>query len=413
MNLNEFITMNVAIIVFYTCYYCIFKEQTHFKWSRVFLISGIVTVFLIPFIPKEIFNPAIQTIPTVQLPEMVLTQVTNVKSVQISWWNLIVWGYFLVSITVIFRNILMMVLLAFNLRKQGKKEINDILFYESPHPYSFSFMGKIYLQNDLDEDEQKLVLKHELVHKEKHHYIDVLIIDLLKAILWINPFTHLTKKALVEIHEYEADTLVSNEKNKIEYQKLLVAKAFNIKKENIIQPFIKQSILKRRIMMINKERSSNKSKMRYALLLPIIGGLISISALQQSEVKKPVEQLEKVAIENDTVYGSFPGGNEKMSQFINDHFKYPESAYEKPLNSTIYAQFTINKDGYLSNFKILRGLSDALNQAAINAIKAMPKWKPSSYNGKPIATNFVLPIRITVSKKSIKKHKKKLKNGIK
>ena len=96
-----------------------------------------------------------------------------------------------------------------------------------------------------------------------------------------------------------------------------------------------------------------------------------------------------VKVEKDAV---FPGGEAAMFKWIADHIKYPEECKAKGIQGRVYVQFVVNKDGSLSDAKILRSPDKALSQEAIRVVKAMPKWKPAQNKGKVVRSYFRLPI---------------------
>lgn len=89
----------------------------------------------------------------------------------------------------------------------------------------------------------------------------------------------------------------------------------------------------------------------------------------------------------------FPGGLSKFYQFLSDNLKYPAAARAKNIKGNVFASFVIEKDGSLSNIKILRGLGYGTNEEAERVLKASPKWKPGSLNGKPVRAQYNIPIK--------------------
>ena len=96
-------------------------------------------------------------------------------------------------------------------------------------------------------------------------------------------------------------------------------------------------------------------------------------------------------------YPEFPGGTTALFDFINKNVKYPESARDKGIEGRVFVQFVVEKDGSLSSFTVLRGVSDELDAEAIRVLKAMPKWKPGMNDGKPVRVQFTMPFNFKLS----------------
>ena len=111
------------------------------------------------------------------------------------------------------------------------------------------------------------------------------------------------------------------------------------------------------------------------------------------------EQLLDIATsEEDTVYQTveempeFPGGAEAMMKSIAGNIKYPEAAIDKNIEGRVFVSFVIEKDGSVSNVKVLRGIGGGCDEEAVRVIKGMPKWKPGIQEGKPVRVSYMMPI---------------------
>ncbi len=93
----------------------------------------------------------------------------------------------------------------------------------------------------------------------------------------------------------------------------------------------------------------------------------------------------------------FPGGTEALNNFIRKNLRYPEELKESGISGMVIVSFTIDADGSIKDIKIVRGLDPLLDREAIRVIKLLPKWKPGMQNGKPVKTNYILPVKFTTS----------------
>lgn len=89
----------------------------------------------------------------------------------------------------------------------------------------------------------------------------------------------------------------------------------------------------------------------------------------------------------------FPGGAAEMAVFINKSIELPTYIPEYD-QGTIYVSFVVNRDGSIEDVNVLRGLSNELNKAAVDVVKAMPKWTPGQSAGRTVRVRYTVPISI-------------------
>jgi protein TonB len=133
--------------------------------------------------------------------------------------------------------------------------------------------------------------------------------------------------------------------------------------------------------------------MKKLLFLSAFLCTLSFGAFAQSEVS--VDDEVFVVVEEQA---EFPGGLDSMYAYIVKNLKYPELAKEKGIEGRVFISFIIEKDGSISNVKILRGIGGGCEEAAVEMIKNMPKWKPAKQRGKPVRCQFNLPIKFELPK---------------
>ncbi|MCB0476946.1 MAG: energy transducer TonB [Crocinitomicaceae bacterium] len=97
------------------------------------------------------------------------------------------------------------------------------------------------------------------------------------------------------------------------------------------------------------------------------------------------------------VMPSYPGGDKAMMEFISKNVDYPFLAKEMGEQGTAYVSFVVEKDGSISNVKILRQtLQYGLNEAAMDVVQKMPKWNPGEQRGKKVRVRFTIPIKFVL-----------------
>lgn len=132
---------------------------------------------------------------------------------------------------------------------------------------------------------------------------------------------------------------------------------------------------------------------RFLLLLSAI--LLTNMAFCQEEKKGSVDDEVFVVVEEQA---EFPGGLDSMYAYIHKNLKYPEKAKAEGIEGRVFVQFVIEKDGSISNILIKRAIGGGCEEAAVEMIKNMPKWKPGKQRGKPVRFQFVLPIKFELPK---------------
>ncbi len=106
---------------------------------------------------------------------------------------------------------------------------------------------------------------------------------------------------------------------------------------------------------------------------------------KQADTRK-VESIEKMP--------EFSGGLEAFNRYINDNLRYPQELKDKRITGKAFVEFTVNKDGSVSDIRILRGLHALLDNEVIRLIKQSPKWKPGIRGGKSSDVTITIPVSI-------------------
>ena len=88
----------------------------------------------------------------------------------------------------------------------------------------------------------------------------------------------------------------------------------------------------------------------------------------------------------------YPGGFEAMAAYIAESVVYPEKAKAEGVQGKVFVQFIIEKDGSVGDATVFRGVSPECDEMALQVVKAMPKWQPATFKGKPARSRFMLPI---------------------
>ncbi|MBD5220328.1 MAG: energy transducer TonB [Bacteroidales bacterium] len=88
----------------------------------------------------------------------------------------------------------------------------------------------------------------------------------------------------------------------------------------------------------------------------------------------------------------FPGGEAAMYKWLSDNIVYPSAASEEGVQGRVVVEFVVDRDGSITNVKVVRQRHPALDKEALRVIKAMPKWIPGRNNGQPVKVTYTLPV---------------------
>lgn len=119
----------------------------------------------------------------------------------------------------------------------------------------------------------------------------------------------------------------------------------------------------------------------------LIGG---IEAMADAQERDSVYQIVEVMPE-------FPGGMDQLAKYLSENIKYPDEAKEKGISGRVFISYVIEKDGSVSNVKVMRSIDPLLDNEAVRVVKAMPKWKPGMQKGKPVRVSYMLPVNFKLN----------------
>jgi protein TonB len=88
----------------------------------------------------------------------------------------------------------------------------------------------------------------------------------------------------------------------------------------------------------------------------------------------------------------FPGGPLELMKWLTRNLKYPTAAKEANQQGRVVAEFIVEKDGSLTNFKIVKSVSPLCDREAMRVLQMMPRWTAGVQNDKPCRTKVCIPI---------------------
>ncbi|MCX6290729.1 MAG: energy transducer TonB [Bacteroidetes bacterium] len=92
----------------------------------------------------------------------------------------------------------------------------------------------------------------------------------------------------------------------------------------------------------------------------------------------------------------FPGGDQKLISFLQDHIHYNETAKHAGITGRVYASFIINHKGEVESIKIIRSLGYGLDEEVVRVLEMMPPWEPGTYKGNKVSTVLNIPVSFSL-----------------
>jgi TonB family protein len=381
--------VNIYLVLFYGFYWILLKRGTFFQLNRFYLIASIFFSFLIPVMQSEWVQNLFITQRVqygiysnpVFIHQFKPLQETGASIGEIA---LIIYVAGIVCLSARF------IWQLFKLkRKMADPETSE----------AYSFFANVTIGDSLKTN--KSINTHELVHAEQWHSLDVVLVELVMIVNWFNPIVYLYRMSIKHLHEFIADKKVlGSGVDKSEYALLLVSYAFNTSVNQLVNTFFNKTLLKQRIMMINKKQSNRVMLAKYGLVAPlfILMLILSSAALNNS---KPIGLW--LPNNGDKIYTNvektpeFPGGINAFYNFLGRNIRYPARMRENNIQGKIIVTFVVEKDGALTGIKVVKSIAKEASDEAVRVFKASPKWRPGMVKGKPVRCQYTVPVNFTLA----------------
>jgi N-acetylmuramoyl-L-alanine amidase len=277
----------ICLNVFYLVYLLAFKKETNFILIRFYLLASIVLSMILPlndFGIKIDFSKLRTGVETSTVREIIYDQENrsginiddrfsndDIASQGSNWMDFIYKMYLCISIILILRIAWNIGFIIISFRKSEKtKHHGYSIVHLKPGRSTHSFFNWIFidLQNQTNEDIDQII-SHEKIHVSQYHSFDIILVELISAIMWFNPFVWMTRKELILVHEYLADEGALNSGiDKLRYEALMINQVSEEKLISFTSNF-NSSIIKKRIIMLNISKSEHQKKFRRWLLAPV------------------------------------------------------------------------------------------------------------------------------------------------
>jgi len=110
-----------------------------------------------------------------------------------------------------------------------------------------------------------------------------------------------------------------------------------------------------------------------------------------------IDTTDTIKQDNEPIFlmpeepAQYPGGDEALLKFLRKNIKYPKQAIKDQISGTVYVQFVVEKDGSISDVKVVRGIGGGCDEEAVRVITKMPNWIPAKQKGIPVRFFYVIP----------------------
>lgn len=288
--------MGMLLVLYHVC---LSREKIH-QFNRFYLLFSIIISLVIPFITIPVYVEINTPLPAtpVNMAQPVanntLADVSSTNYILIALWSLYI-GIATLLLCKFIGNLLYFIKkirLGKVINHNSYKNIKLVLMPKPTLPYTFLnyiFINEEEYNQQTIEDE---LLTHELTHAQEKHSIDILFIELLKVIFWINPLLYLYANSIRLNHEFLADAKVVSKTQSVSgYQKMLIEKASGI--APAFASTLNFSLTKKRLLMMTKTTSRTKAITLKAIAVPVIAALVSLLS-----TKELIAQNKNITLKN-------------------------------------------------------------------------------------------------------------------
>lgn len=267
--------VSACIIVFYIFYIIFLRNCTFFKLNRIYLLSGMILSFIIPIfkitmigqhalhVLPNLFNSGSNGTEGFNYQPFILSKHTSALN-----YPLLLTVIYFAGLSVLFFRLLFSIHRTIGIRYSaeiGRLGKQRIVKMETGTP--FSFFNTIFLPKN---ESNPLIIGHEETHIRQFHWVDLLLTELVSTLLWFNPFVILYKSSLKLLHEYLADNSVLTKNNQVEKYLGCLLNRVQVIDQGGLQNHFYCKTIKKRIIMITKNKTAIHYKAIYLLIFPIV-----------------------------------------------------------------------------------------------------------------------------------------------
>lgn len=304
---NYLFESGISLCLFTMLYLLLLQQETFFRMNRYFLLSGLFFSLLLPLMHLRVYEPQpvmlgeITVLPYRNLLETVSVYGNSVseqvvRSISARTWLI---GIYLTGVLFFTIRLLIRLLQIMSLVRHGKiiREQGMKLVVLDKDTGPFSFLSCVFVSNQLKQQVGwEKMLFHEFEHVRQGHSLDILMLEIIAAFQWCNPFFWLLKRVLRENHEYLADQAVLRHESDPSFYKQVLLTRFIGPQVRMANNF-NYSLIKKRIKMMSKIKSSRLANIKLLTGILVAVALIIVFACEKKEaVTMEKEQQQVVSL---------------------------------------------------------------------------------------------------------------------
>ncbi len=398
------IKSGALLTLFYLFFVLFMRKTTFFRFNRIALLSGTVICMILPLVDISALEAATEGyVPRIVLPETTVGGKVIEDSVPIGFGFIAVTIYFAGAAAVLVTMVISLFRTLAIMNEGEKMPMGSIRLTIADKPeISFSFFNHIVISRE-DFENNPAILRHETMHVNSRHSLDVMLFSVITVLQWLNPVVWLVRTELKQIHEYEADeAVIKSGIDATQYQLLLVKKAVGAERFQMANGF-NHTKLKNRIMMMQKIKSNKLTRLAYIACLPLLLGTLCFCSGNNSRNAKAIDgakyiEGEPAAItcDIDTAPKFNGGGSDVFDEWVSSQLRYPQECIEKEIQGRVVVTFCIDIDGSLTDARIEESVCKELDGEVLRVLNSSPKWTPATSKGKNVKVEACMPFEFAL-----------------
>jgi TonB family protein len=443
---NFIFESGVSLALLSLIYLVFLRKETFFRLNRIFLLISVTFSIVLPFLKFQVYEPKLNLIAEVTVtPYRNLLEAVTIYGQDLSGTvvqsiissRLIIFIYLGGLLLFMGRFILRLIQISILIYGNRVEQVGTVKFVSVNKDFSpFSFLSFIFINPEKRQAPgYEKIVAHELEHIKQGHTFDVLILEIMTVVQWFNPFMWMLKRVIRENHEFLADQAVLNSGiSAVQYKQLLLSQALGFQID--LANGFGSSLVKNRIKMISKIRSSQVANLKYVIGILTVLALVVIFACEQkdlvqldsssntfldgTEINTELTMENQASILSDSLINAesevgtildetetifmiveampeFPGGDLALRKFISNSVIYPEESIENGIQGKVYVSFVVTKNGDIANTTIARGVDPYVDKEALRVVNSLPKWKPGYQKGNAVNVSYTVPINFVLN----------------
>jgi hypothetical protein len=369
--LTYFLHAGICLGIFYSLYWLFLRNEKTFRFNRYYLIFSVVLSYIFPLVNfSGLFGSELAAalpgsivedlfVPDKAVPVVIENNNGFVQQPQFNPLDYLLYIYFFIALILLLRMAVGIVKL-FLIWKKGSKDKTEgyTIVYTKDNIAPFSFFSFIFLnEENISKNNINEIIAHERTHINQYHTLDALFLNIIAIVQWFNPFIWLIKKALKEVHEFQADEkVIAQGFDSASYSETLIKQIAGAKAMDFANCF-NHLLIKKRLIMLKKLKPGKLAPLKTILILPL-ALLLAVSfniqgqeksknvAVRRSAPKPYRTEAQNIAFRDSIMNLKSPTFSDKITQTIlilRQDIILPKDIDSKKYFYSVGAHFDVDK----------------------------------------------------------------------